>query len=496
MAGYYEHAAEVYAEGRYFYECLYACSEGELFDLGLRYIRSWKQQENFSKPAEARIDLIASEQKFLHKCALASHKQLDNEAMMKHVKDFSSLKSMRTFLKELGCFGELIELELEYGNHLEVVKIARHIGNILLEAEMLEKTEYCEEASRLYLAYVFASSLWADGSKGWPLKEFPSKKDLLSKAKANASKCLPPFYEMVCEIIQLLSSEEFDLRELEKLLALSVKHQNLRGEIMSARRILDKLLGIDVSMYNWERIPLKEVIYHWNFWKEKIETIFKYLEFLKVQGTFDYRDYEDFCLEYLGVRKKSISQDAKYSLLYPNAEWVKYVPKRSDKMESVSAHQLAYAAESYWCAELLSVGMKLLKLLESFRNLAVKSSLPVYRISQTLIHIFEAAHFLLAQCRYLKRTDDVYSSLMNYIDLSAEEYFLHVFSLHWRNTKMLLSKDLRFRSTASRNLLKEAILKRFMVEVVDAEGTSPMLSQVIQASDKNALMLQIWSFDF
>ncbi|KAL2923663.1 TPR and ankyrin repeat-containing protein 1 [Bienertia sinuspersici] len=117
----------------------------------------------------SKIDLDASEQKFLHKCALVSHKQQDKQAMMKYVKDFSSLKSMRIFLKELGCFDELVELELENGNHLEAAKFARHMGNILREADILEQASSFADACQLYLAFVFASSLWADGNKGWPL---------------------------------------------------------------------------------------------------------------------------------------------------------------------------------------------------------------------------------------------------------------------------------------------------------------------------------------
>ncbi|XP_056693557.1 uncharacterized protein [Spinacia oleracea] len=319
LAGCYKLAAEVYAEGYYLCDCLYACSEGKLFDLGLRYIRSWKQQKSLScKPTQKRIDLNASEQEFLRSCALASFKQQNKPAMMKYVKDFSSLESMRTFLEKLGCFGELSELELENGNLLEAAKSARQMGNIFLEADILGKAGNCDDASQLYLASVFAGSLWADG-KGWPLKEFPLKKDLLSKAKAYACNCSRHFNEVICENMKFLSSAKFDLRELERQLALSLRKKNLRGQILSARRILDRLLANDVLMHksginrsisSLNMTTTKKLIRHWDFWKQEIETIFKCLDSLKDKRSCDFPEHERFCLEYLGVRKRSISLDA------------------------------------------------------------------------------------------------------------------------------------------------------------------------------------------
>ncbi|KAL2892243.1 TPR and ankyrin repeat-containing protein 1 [Bienertia sinuspersici] len=475
--GCYELAAEVYADGYYFHECLYACSKGELFHLGLRYIQKWKQQKNLSKPTHAKIDLNASEQKFLHKCAFASHKQQDKQAMMKYVRDFSSLESMRKFLKELGCFDELIDLELENGNLREAANSAKQTGNILLEADILGEAGDYDDASQLYVAFIFASSLWADGGKGWPLKEFPSKNDLLSKAKAYASKCSLHSYKNVCENIQFLSSEEFNLHVLEKMLALSVKHNSIRGEILSVRRILDRFLATEVSIYrkiSEKRITVTNLIHYWNCWKEMIEKIFRCLDLFETQGTDGFQDYKNFCLEYLGVRKRPISPNAEYSLLYPDAEWVKYVPRRSYNMKNISAQQLVYAAKKYWCAEILSDGMKLMKLLESFRNIGAKKPMPVHCI-------FEAAQYLLEKCRFLRRNNDFLSSLMNYLDRSVEEYFGYVFSLDLENKRML-SEGSVLQINALRNLLKEATLQKFMVEIADVEGASPTFPQSIQVA--------------
>ena len=133
MSGCNELAAELYAERYHFHECLYACSEGKLFELGLQYIRSWKKDDHFRELVKVPIDLNACEQEFLLKCAHASHTKDDNEKM-KFVEDFSSLESMREFLKKSGRFDELLKLELNHKSILEAAKCARLIGNILLEA--------------------------------------------------------------------------------------------------------------------------------------------------------------------------------------------------------------------------------------------------------------------------------------------------------------------------------------------------------------------------
>ncbi|XP_057251294.1 uncharacterized protein LOC130589375 [Beta vulgaris subsp. vulgaris] len=519
LAGCYELAANVYAKGDYYHECLYSCSEGKLYKLGLHYIRSWKQLSDLSKPLKAR------EQQFLLNCALESHKLHDSRAMMNYVRDFNSLISMRTFLKKLGCIGKLTELEADYGNFLEAAKNARQLGNILLEADMLGKGGKHDDAAQLYLASVFAGSLWADGNKGWPLKEFPLKNDFLSKAKSHARNCSDHFYEVVCANIQLLSTEEFSLIQLQNQFALSREHDNLRGEILCARRILDMLLATDVSMYKsagdivrnlevstGKRTSLiwivEKMIYYWDFWKEEIEKLLKlldshvenkknffdshvktkkkfldfhvkekkkFLDSLNAPANCEFSDHEKFCLEYFGLRKRFDGLDADYFLLYRDAKWLEVVPRRSDKMESINAHQLDHAANRYWCREILSVGMKLLKTLESFHKLPVRNSLDLYCIDRTFMCIIEVAEFLDG---YREQRNDDFPSLMNYIDLLAE-HFRHVFSLSWR---VFLSKDLAMQSNSSRNRLKEAILKNLMVEVVAVEGASPAFSQVIQVA--------------
>ncbi|KNA11547.1 hypothetical protein SOVF_134110 [Spinacia oleracea] len=118
LAGYYERAAEVFAKCNLFSECLLSCTEGKLYDLGLQYIQYWKQQEMGGK-------LVMIEQVFLENCALSLHEQGDKIAMLRFVKAFNSEESMHSFLKNLGCLDELMDLEVELGNFLKAADIAR-----------------------------------------------------------------------------------------------------------------------------------------------------------------------------------------------------------------------------------------------------------------------------------------------------------------------------------------------------------------------------------
>ncbi|KAF3433722.1 hypothetical protein FNV43_RR24825 [Rhamnella rubrinervis] len=86
-------------------------------------------------------------------------------AMMKFVKAFQSMDFMPDFLRSLACFDELLLLEEELGNFLEAANIAKLKGDAVL-----------------ILFYVLVNCLWSPGSKGWPLKLFKQKMELLAKA--------------------------------------------------------------------------------------------------------------------------------------------------------------------------------------------------------------------------------------------------------------------------------------------------------------------------
>ncbi|XP_065638400.1 uncharacterized protein LOC111989218 [Quercus suber] len=322
LAGCYELAAEVYAKGNFFSECLKVCTTGKLFNMGFKYIQYWKNNATKDFGVSRRgqeIDKI--EHEFLESCARHHHELKDSKSMMQFVKAFQSIDLMRTFLKSLDCLGELLLLEEESGNFLEAASIAKLRGEILREADLLGKAGNVKEASMLLLFYVLYNSVWTPGSKGWPLKQFTQKQELLAKAKSFA-KNDSNFYSFICTEADILSNEQNDLSITKRYLNASHRHNSVGGEIISARKILDAHLQSNSAKYVWQdyfvfdltkhseevisrnQISVETLFYFWNFWKDKILSIFKYLRCLDTQDVNEYRSYGDFCLNYLGVRRQ------------------------------------------------------------------------------------------------------------------------------------------------------------------------------------------------
>ncbi|KAI3734275.1 hypothetical protein L6452_13740 [Arctium lappa] len=106
----YSDAAEAYAKGDQFSNCLSVCKKGKLFDKGMQYIEHWKGHANVQNK---ELELI--KQDFLETCALDYHKRKDPKSMMKFVRAFCSMETKRVFLRSVGCLDELSLLEEESG---------------------------------------------------------------------------------------------------------------------------------------------------------------------------------------------------------------------------------------------------------------------------------------------------------------------------------------------------------------------------------------------
>ncbi|KAL6997678.1 hypothetical protein U1Q18_007804 [Sarracenia purpurea var. burkii] len=479
LAGCYELAAEVYARGNYFSECLSVCTKGKLFDMGLQYIQYWKQhtpKDNVIVKRSEEIDKI--EQQFLESCALHYYELKDNKSMMKFVRTFNSMDSRRGFLKSLNCLDELLLVEEESGNFLEAAEIAKLRGDILLGADLLGKAERFNEASMLLLWHVFSNSLWASKSRGWPLKHFPRKEEILGKAKSFGKKESDSFYEFVCTEVDILSNEETNLFLLKQYLNTSQSNKSLRGEILSLRKILDIHLHSHDSKYELEDEPAVDLVKHseekishnrvsigtlvcfWNLWKAKIEIIFEYLSHLETQDFSEYTAYDDFCLNYFGVWRQLKNTNINYVFLNSNADWLREIDerflRRSGKLVSAEARHFAYAARSHWCSELLSVGLKVLETLEALHKLSINNFLSVFSQSLTLLYIYEVTKFLLGY-KYLILKFPDNKKLDGFLNLSYG-YFNNVFPLDWRKSLTPNMVSLRG-NELSQNLLEEFILK-------------------------------------
>ena len=497
MAGQFERAAEVYAKSKLFSECLSCCTKGKLYDLGLQYIQDWKLHD-----MGGEIDTI--EHVFLENCALSQHAHGDKISMMKFVKAFRSEHSMQIFLRNLGCLDELLDLEVELGNFLKAADIARERGNLLQEADLLEMGGSFKDACELLLHYAFAGCLW-DNGKGWPLKNFSQMQELLLKAKACAFNLEPyDLYKIVCIDSLIFYNRNCSLSELMQLLSISKSHKNLRGEILSTKRILDGMLQVDISKYEQDtdiienssmlhmkrisrnKVSIETLIYFWNTWKETVSRILKFLKDLEENHARDSPELE-FCFHYLGIRKMGSGTSAVYICLYPDAEWMKEVDKtffvKFGEFVKVDIEHLLAAAHNHWSMELLSTGMKVLGVLESIQKNSWKFPLSDFRKTKLILRIFEIAQLLLS-CKPLKQRYQDLKSVQGYKDVSVSEYFKCVFPLDWRKSVSQSIIILR-ESEISMKILKEVILRNFQRSDELTYGQLGRVAMVLLGSPKD-----------
>ncbi|KAL6350209.1 hypothetical protein AAG906_004152 [Vitis piasezkii] len=408
-------AAEAYAKGNFLSECLAVCIKGRLFYMGLQFIQQWKQNSKGAIKESREIHRI--EQNLLEGCARHHHELKDLTGMMKYVRAFHSFDLIRTFLRDLCCLDELLLIEKEKENFVEAANIAKCIGDISLEVEMLVEAGCLEDSSKAILQYVLVNSLWQPGSEGWPLKHFIRKKELVNKAKVNAERVSKQFYGFICTEVDILSHKRSTLFELNEYFRSSQNNGSVRGEILSARKIIDAHLHListledrgksDLYTYltthSEERISSNqfsiETLVHfwkfWNLWKDEIVNILEYLG----GAIKKYVDYKEFCLNYLGVLKQPNKRTPLYLVLNPEADWVRKTDdrflQRNGKLVFIDASQFASAARSYWCSELLSVGVKILENLEALYQFCTRNSFPVFCQSIPLIYILDATNFLM-----------------------------------------------------------------------------------------------------
>ncbi|KAK9117954.1 hypothetical protein Scep_016047 [Stephania cephalantha] len=111
LAGNWTLAAEVYARGKFFSKCLTACTKGKLFDVGLRFIKSWKVKADTVIDSARNQQLEEMEQAYLERCALHYHELNDRKSMMEFVRAFNAMDSKRAFLRRRDYLDELILLE-------------------------------------------------------------------------------------------------------------------------------------------------------------------------------------------------------------------------------------------------------------------------------------------------------------------------------------------------------------------------------------------------
>ncbi|KAF7827415.1 recBCD enzyme subunit RecB, P-loop containing nucleoside triphosphate hydrolase [Senna tora] len=476
LAGCYKIAAEVYARGSFFSDCLSVCAKGRMFDVGLGYIQHWKHDKIDGDSVVRRPELNEIEQKFLESCARHYLEHKDSKSMMKFVKAFHSMDLKRNFLQSYGLLTELLSLEEESGNFLEAVNIAKHIGDIILEAGLLEKAGNYVEASELLLFFVLANSLWSSGSKGWPLKVFEKKEDILLRALSLAKKESCSYYELVRTEADILSNELSNMLTIVTHLNNSRRYKSIRGEVLCLRKLLDAHFQLNSSKYVWQeefivdslvniegmvsknQLSIETLFYSWNCWRDSIVYILKYLSCLKTKSVIQNGSYGNFALNYFGVRKQMYNLNEIYILLIPDAFWVKHVSDRFlkiGKLVSVSEHILVSAALSYWCSELLTVGMDVLRNIEALHKFSANKSLSTFCQARSLVLVYEVSKFLL-KCSFLTHSHSNWKSLDNLIRLPIHSLFGLAIPVDWHKP-LTLNMALLRRTETCQDLAEEVI---------------------------------------
>ncbi|KAI3834446.1 hypothetical protein MKX03_032557 [Papaver bracteatum] len=492
LAGCWSTAADVYSRCNCFSKCLLVCTNGNLFETGLRFIECWKESARLNPDTAKSQDLINMEQSFLKSCAIHYDQQNDTNNMMKFVRAFNSLDMIRNFLRSRDYLDELILFEAGSENFMEAATIARLKGDCLLEADMLEKAGHLVEATEVILFYVLGNSAWANGNKGWPLKMFANKEKLLAKVKLMAKSKDDILFQFVSTEASILSDTDNRLSEMNDCFIASQRFKSLRGEIISLRKIIDYHLDLAPSEYVWvddvilnttehiensiskNRVSVQTLSYFWNLWKEKIVNILHYLDSLGTQDKQDHESYEKFCLGYLGVYKQKHDQSTIYILLNDDACWRKEIEDRflrkTRELLGMNDHQFASSARSYWLSTLLSICMQVLEKLESLDKIS-----GIYKVGKesfmhftgpfrrgiTALNSYQVAKSILETKILDKKPSGELLKCLTH----SKEHFYALFCL--RDQKQMMFKhmmDLRLTE------LSQDLIKEITIEIMSKKG--------------------------
>lgn len=427
LAGCNEMAAEIYARCNMFSVCLSSCLKGELFELGMQYIQSWRQKEvGFGQSTEIKGQI----QDFLETCARHFYNCGEKAEMMRFVRAFQSLDMMINFLRSLDCLDELLCSEEKVGNLSEAVNVAKMKGDLVVQAYLFGKGGYFKYASISIVRNMLFRSLWESGSKGWPLKQFHGKEELAAKAKSYALLVQEPFYEKVRIETAIIVGNDNSSMEMTDLLSASQDAGSVMGEILCSWRILDGYINMNSSKIccksNEIQISLENLMRVWSLWKDKIIRVIQSVEFLGSDCVDEYGCYVEFCLDYLGAFKNcATSNEEEIFLLNPLAKWVTSIQDRflgkQGSWVTIEVLHFAAAAKKFWCSEMISVGLQMLHYLNTIYN------------SVASIHIHEVAKFLL-DSQLLNCTENDKSLLLKFIADSSTNFFCHMFPSDWRKS--------------------------------------------------------------
>ncbi|KAL5065521.1 hypothetical protein RYX36_027258 [Vicia faba] len=249
-------------------------------------------------------------------------------------------------------------------------------------------------------------------------------------------------------------------------------HKSIRGEILCLWKLLDShfrlnsskyvehdsMFGVSVeSMITKNQFSGETLFYCWTCWKDNIVQMLDFLSnFKTLEPHQQQSSYARFALNYLGVQKKIYNQQDMYLLLIPDANWVmklgdKFLNKNGRPV-SIDVQPLLSYAQRYWCSELLSVGMDVLRTLNKLSNGKTLSEL--WQI-HSLLQIFEVSKFLL-KSNCFRHAEDNLRLLEKYSRKSIDNLGYYIIHLDWK--KSLGKKMVYHRITEHwQDIMKELI---------------------------------------
>ncbi|KAE8815592.1 Lupus brain antigen 1-like protein [Hordeum vulgare] len=401
-------AAEMFFKAKCYTKCLSMCSKGKLYNLGLQFLQQLEEEHLLENPKS--LEVFAIRKAYLESCAQHYSDRGDIKHMMPFVRAFSDMDHVRAFLKSKNLLEELFSLEVDRGHFLEAAGIAKHKGHIIREVDMLEKAYQIEDATRLLLLHIIADSFWSSNSRGWPPKSYPEKEQLLVRTKEMAKKVSEDFYCFVCLQADALSDMNKSLASLNCTFLDGRRSGNLFAEFIASRSILHLHLQSQVSGYNLELGPGSEdksscnamvacnqispetLAYAWNHW---MSIIIKVLSHLRHTDGPELNEYEDLCTKYFGLRKDG--EDGRYVVLNMNSCWLSNAGRNSLQQDGnrcwLDVLQYHSCAQSFLMNELSSVGLTVLKKLESIARISPKPA-SSYSLVRTILIVKEIANFL------------------------------------------------------------------------------------------------------
>ncbi|KAF0892282.1 hypothetical protein E2562_014852 [Oryza meyeriana var. granulata] len=502
-------AAEAYFRAKCYTKCLSMCSKGKLFKQGLLFLQQLEEEHLLENSNFTEVAAIRNT--YLEDCALHYFKCGDIKHMMPFVKAFSSMNHVRAFLYSKNLVDELLSIEMDMGNFVEAAGIAKHTGNLLLEADMLEKAGFIENATQLILLYLFVDSLWASHSTGWPPKRFAKKEQLLAKAKEMSRKVSESFYCLVCLEADALSDEHKSLASITYNLLDGSKCGNLLVELIASRLILDVHLQSEAYGYSFEsepgykdgrhcndmlvqnQISLETLVYDWNYWSSIIVKVLMHLHHPEdAESNGDAVICEDLCAKYFGWRKDGDYD--RYVVLNTDSSWLSNTGRnylqqdgRRCWLDALHCHS---CAKDFWINELYSVGLSVLHKLESVVQILPTSSCAR---GKTILIIYEITKFLKESEFCMAKNIE---KLNNYSISCKHRFFALVFSVWTDEIPESLLHILDSPTTyhllgdtiGSRNkkLTHSHVLRITMLLLHAAKLDDSLISQLLQCLDRDS----------